>query len=1224
MGPKNGALAVRPADNARPTISDLQEENEYTRFARKTWLGKTAVKPGSIKADLLKSELWDFIEGEKFHSRPLLILENLHCLESYLWPGYSDDSSHVHVLLIALMVNVKAKENLPVWECFKDRPSDFSSLFRRILSMSLDFSLSTAIRTHVLCFLICAFQSLDNGLLRKECAPLVSISIWHSLSSERARDQKLEQRVQVKKAWRAAGKRYDAADDAAKSKMRFDRSWLFSMILDFLNRLYGVPETSFDELVYCERFVEFLTDLESQLPTRRYVNALIHDLNVLPAIKLSPLFGNEDGLLLRDLTGLLRHFAYFSIDDHTGVQLSKGDSHDAHYKALARLQRNAMKYLKSKLTVLALSNYAAIDERAELDVHFSTLTDMELRELCGHLDYRLVYPKKTAVVVERDFLKEVLISAHERRKTFQEVAKELSICPTEQTLFEVGLLRNASYNGSRPLAIPKMNLQYLTVGDFLWRSFILHRCEAFFGIKLDVEDALKRLQPRIHSQTGETRFDGNCKMAVPISKPAVVEVAPPRDDAESPLMPPYVLDFSLEKQQPSITHTSKKRRRDQMEAEQNGQSIVKVSSYKPLNSGPYPTDVPRQNRIRFTPAQADAIISGTQPGLTCIVGPPGTGKTDVAVQIINNLYHNFPNERTLLLAHSNQALNQLFEKIIALDIDERHLLRLGHGEEDLATDTNYSKHGRVESFLENRERYLGEVNRLAANLGAPGAHGNSCETAGYFDSVYVAPTWKKYQEAVQDDEATAAEVVEAFPFKQYFCDAPQPLFPPESSPTEAREIATGCYRHIRRIFSELADIRPFELLRTSRDKANYLLVKEARIIAMTTTHAAMRRREIESIGFHYDNVIMEEAAQITEIETFLPLALQRPKDGELPVKRVVLCGDHLQNSPIIQNLALRQYANLEQSLFLRLIRLGVPTVTLDRQGRARASIADLYRWRYKQLGDLPIVGAAREFLTANAGFRHEYQFINVPDYKGVGEAEPTAHFIQNLGEAEFCVAIYQYMRLLGYPASKISILTTYAGQRSLIRDVLGHRCARNRLFGLPKTVTTVDQYQGEQNDYVLLSLTRTSRVGYLRDIRRLTVAFSRARLGLYVLGRRDVFESCYELKEAFDILLRRPDKLLLKVGEMHPTARAVGDEVEGTEMDGVEHLGKYVYEMTQVKLGHAQVGKNLAFTSIRFRNAKGDVVARGSHTKYVALAFKDRKNIVGELEAGADAGRVGS
>ena len=657
----------------------------------------------------------------------------------------------------------------------------------------------------------------------------------------------------------------------------------------------------------------------------------------------------------------------------------------------------------------------------------------------------------------------------------------------------------------------------------------------------------------------------------------------PSDDAKSSFGPPYILETRPNVTQPLAPKPSKKRRRDEAEPVQQSVEAVNVTTYKPQNTGPYPTDAPKTNQIPFTPAQVEAITSGSQPGLTVIVGPPGTGKTDVATQIINNIYHNFPAQRTLLVAHSNQALNQLFQKIMALDIDERHLLRLGHGEEDLETDISYSKHGRVESFLENRALYLAEVDRLAANFGAPGAHGNSCETAGYFNSVYVKPAWAKYCDVAMSAEATATVAVGAFPYNNYFQDAPQPLFSSEASKEQILYIATGCQRHIDKIFSELEDIRPFEILRTSKDKANYLLVKEARIVAMTSTHAAMRRHEIASLGFHYDNVVMEEAAQITEIENFIPLALQNPKNGELPLQRVVLCGDHLQNSPIVQNLAFRQYANLEQSLFLRLVRLGVPTIDLDQQGRARPSIAELYKWRYKQLGNLPIVKTALEFKRANAGFRYDYQFIHVPDYKGVGEMEPTPHFIQNLGEAEYAVAIYQYMRLLGYPASKVSILTTYAGQRALIKDVLNRRCARNRLFGLPRIVTTVDKYQGEQNDckiplflsaaYILiacadliLSLTRTSRVGYLRDIRRLTVALSRARLGLYILGRREVFESCYELKEAFDRLLKRSDKLTLVTGETFPTQRLLDEEVEGTEMEGVEHLGQYVYEITQAKI----------------------------------------------------------
>jgi len=611
---------------------------------------------------------------------------------------------------------------------------------------------------------------------------------------------------------------------------------------------------------------------------------------------------------------------------------------------------------------------------------------------------------------------------------------------------------------------------------------------------------------------------------------------------------------------------SKKRRRNDDEPVQQTAQPVKVSTYKPPPSGPYPIDTPKQNHVRFTPVQIEAIASGTQPGLTVIVGPPGTGKTDVATQIINNIYHNFPSQRTLLIAHSNQALNQLFQKIMGLDIDGRHLLRLGQGEGDLETGESFSKYGRVESFLDNRAYLLAEVDRLAANFGAPGAHGSSCETAGYFDSVYVQTAWSKFWDVANDPDSTPDDIIQSFPFHHYFQNTPQPLFSPDLSKDTVMEIIKGCESHITRLFTSLEDIRPFEILRSNKDKTNYLMIKEARIIAMTTTHAAMRRQGIADLGFHYDNVIMEEAAQITEIENFIPLAMQKSKDGKLPLQRVVLCGDHLQNSPIIQNMAFRQFANLEQSLFLRLVRLGVPTISLDQQGRARPSIAELYKWRYPNLKNLPNVLSDPEYLQSNAGFKYEYQFIDVPDYKRTGESQPTPHFFQNLGEAEYAVAIYQYMRLLGYPASKISILSTYAGQRALIRDVLSHRCAGNRLFGLPRIVTTVDKYQGEQNDYIILSLTRTLQPGYLRDVRRLTVALSRARLGLYILGRRSVFQSSPELLQAFDLPLQRPERLVLTTGETFPAQRSLNDEVEGTEMASVEHLGQYVFEMTQAKV----------------------------------------------------------
>lgn len=80
---------------------------------------------------------------------------------------------------------------------------------------------------------------------------------------------------------------------------------------------------------------------------------------------------------------------------------------------------------------------------------------------------------------------------------------------------------------------------------------------------------------------------------------------------------------------------------------------------------------------------------------------------------------------------------------------------------------------------------------------------------------------------------------------------------------------------------------------------------------------------------------MEEAAQILEIETFIPMLLQESRHGDDPrLKRVVLIGDHHQLPPVVKNVAFQKYSHLDQSLFTRFVRLGLPTVQLDAQVRA--------------------------------------------------------------------------------------------------------------------------------------------------------------------------------------------------------------------------------------------------------------------------------------------------
>ena len=158
-----------------------------------------------------------------------------------------------------------------------------------------------------------------------------------------------------------------------------------------------------------------------------------------------------------------------------------------------------------------------------------------------------------------------------------------------------------------------------------------------------------------------------------------------------------------------------------------------VTAVPRLSAGPYDAeDVraaaaadgagTRRNTIRFTPVQVGAIVDAMRPGLSLIVGPPGTGKTDVAVQILNLLYHENAESaggaaaRTLLITHSNSALNDIFEKISLCDVPSTYLLRAGMGERDLNTRHDYSREGRIDYYLQRRLNLLAEVERLARSM----------------------------------------------------------------------------------------------------------------------------------------------------------------------------------------------------------------------------------------------------------------------------------------------------------------------------------------------------------------------------------------------------------------------------------------------------------------------------------------------------------------------------
>lgn len=337
-----------------------------------------------------------------------------------------------------------------------------------------------------------------------------------------------------------------------------------------------------------------------------------------------------------------------------------------------------------------------------------------------------------------------------------------------------------------------------------------------------------------------------------------------------------------------------------------------VHAHRRSGSVATPADV---STVRFTRSQAAALCSGLCEGLTVISGAPQTGKTEVATQLVANLCRQeSAREKILVIAHSNRTLDTFVEKIIEQNkISEAAVVRLGPSQED----NDFNSKGRVKFLLQRRSAVLQEVALMAqwieskdptyAGLGSSVAY--SCDNALFF--------YKTHAKAILDTVGSADESL----LKEYFTvrRGSEPL-----KEEELQSFAADMHQY----FFELKRVQPFEMLQTTNQRADMYLMDQARVITMTCADVAMNRGKLIHLGLQFSTLLMEDASEAREIDTLLPLLMTSSASSSDNLKRVVLMGDPAKQ-PAIDSKALSSYAHLNQSLFARLIRLGVPAIELE-------------------------------------------------------------------------------------------------------------------------------------------------------------------------------------------------------------------------------------------------------------------------------------------------------
>ncbi|CAN0842759.1 Regulator of nonsense transcripts 1 homolog [Linum grandiflorum] len=252
-------------------------------------------------------------------------------------------------------------------------------------------------------------------------------------------------------------------------------------------------------------------------------------------------------------------------------------------------------------------------------------------------------------------------------------------------------------------------------------------------------------------------------------------------------------------------------------------------------------------------------------------------------------------------------------------------------------------------------------------------------------------------------------------------------------------------------------------------------------------------------NFRFRQVLIDESTQATEPECLIPLVLG--------AKQVILVGDHCQLGPVIMCKKAAR-AGLAQSLFERLVLLGVKPIRLQVQYRMHPALSEFPSNSFYE-------GTLQNGVTVNerqtTGIDFPWPVPNRPMffYVQMGQEEISASGTSYLNRTEAANVekiVTTFLRS-GVVPSQIGVITPYEGQRAYIVNYMSRNGALRQQLYKEIEVASVDSFQGREKDYIILSCVRSNEhqgIGFLNDPRRLNVALTRARYGIVILGNPKV------------------------------------------------------------------------------------------------------------------------
>ncbi len=454
-------------------------------------------------------------------------------------------------------------------------------------------------------------------------------------------------------------------------------------------------------------------------------------------------------------------------------------------------------------------------------------------------------------------------------------------------------------------------------------------------------------------------------------------------------------------------------------------------------------------------SQKEAVKSSLKAkDFSLIQGPPGTGKTMTAIEIINQ---GVKEEKEILAtADSNVAVDNLVERLVNMGTE---VLRLGH---PIRVTPLLRKHTLDYKILDHpdykeAEKLREKAQDLLEQQDQYQHPGNSLRR-GMSDKMIK-------EKAEQEQGARGVKPAIMKDMAKWL---------------EIQDEIDGLFNRIEKL----------------EQKAIEDLLETAEVICTTNSTAGS-----ELLGeYDFDLIVIDEATQSTEPASLIPF---------IKGDKVVLIGDHKQLPPTILSQKASEQG-LSISMFERLYEIYGDEIRsmLEIQYRMHDDIMDFSNHEFYN-GKLKSSPKVAEHTLRDLGYNMEGKkcftdkslnpdqpivFIDTVDMTAEERSLKGSNSYDNPVEMEILLDIVDEALKSALKPEDIAVIAPYKDQVDLLKK---HTNIENL------EINTVDGFQGREKEIVLISLVRSNEsnnIGFLRDLRRLNVALTRAKRKLIVIG----------------------------------------------------------------------------------------------------------------------------